>query len=223
MIALGPTTSASSTNSNSVTTSGIDTSGMSFLCVAVADYNGVAVGTLSDSKGNTWTALTTYTGTYSRMVLYYVNSNTPTVGTGHTFTYTRTGSFPAICVISASGTAAAPFDVQNGASAPFTSAGPLATGSVTPTYHNSLIISGNCNDSPAQTHSINSSFTITNQQLWGSGTNDGCAMAYKIQTTATAENPQWSWPSATGVSVAIAVFKEAANRRRRALICGAAA
>ncbi len=72
---------------SSATTSGIDTSVVDFLFVAVAFDPGTDP-TLSDNKGNTWTALTTVsTGGAPSLVVFYVQA--PSVGTGHTFTASR--------------------------------------------------------------------------------------------------------------------------------------
>ena len=74
-----------SSTGNNATTSAIDTTGATLLvALIVTDTGG---GTMSDSKGNTWTALTAHSGgTTVTGQLFYVSN--PTVGSGHTFTPT---------------------------------------------------------------------------------------------------------------------------------------
>ena len=103
----------------SVTTDAIDTTGADLIVINTATFitsdRGVAV---TDSKGNTWTPLTQYDGSDSTTRLYY--SLNPTVGTGHTFTATSTGTvavvYPSIQVSAWSGAHdTASYDVENGA------------------------------------------------------------------------------------------------------------
>lgn len=185
---------------NSVTTDAIDTTGADLIVINSSVYG--VTGSVSDSKGNTWTACTNYeTGTTGVRMWYCRN---PTVGSGHTFTVSYTGSYPTASVSAFSGSAASPLDQQSGSNAW------QYPGSVTPSEDNELLI---CCISwyPSGTVSVDSSFAITDQVDYVSGAHMGGAMAYQIQTTATARNPTWSHSvSFSGVATNIATFKAAA-------------
>ncbi|MFM2357274.1 MAG: hypothetical protein RJA61_11 [Candidatus Parcubacteria bacterium] len=199
-------TGAGSSGGNNVTTGAIDTTGANLIVVVVSWYSGAA-NTLSDSKGNTWTALTAYAAGNTQQRIYYAYN--PTVGSGHTFTATNS-SYPSIAVSAWSGAATSPYDVENGSSGSgITSKQP---GSVTPSENNELIITGLGFDT-SNTLSINSGFTISNQLNYTVGNYMGGAMAYLVQTTSAAVNPTWSWSSSMGVSTGIATFKAASATR----------
>jgi len=193
-----------SANDNSVTTDAIDTSGADFIAIVLTTFSGSA-GTLSDSKGNTWTPRTYYgSAGDARVRIYYCAS--AVVGSGHTFSFTETAKFPALSVIALSGVHATPYDVENGNA---TSVGGTTRqpGSVTPSEDNEILITGYSGYSSALS-SINSGFTLLD-----SGTYNTHAMttglAYKIQTTAGAENPTWTSVGSNSCAAAIATFKSA--------------
>jgi lysophospholipase L1-like esterase len=192
---------------NSGTTSAINTTGATLL-VCVAAFNSAASVTISDSKSNTWTALTLQDpggGLTVAGLIYYVAN--PTVGTGHTFTITATGNAPAGAFMAFSGvTTASPFDVQNGANTNG-SVTSLATGSVTPGQNNELVVSG-LGLGAANTPSESASFTLVDHLSFVGGTSYGVDSSYKVQTTAAAVNPTWSWASATNAAAMIATFKQ---------------
>jgi hypothetical protein len=195
----------SGTNSGGTTSPGINTTGASLLVVCVVSYVGAAAPTLSDSNGNTWTGLTTYTGlTSSRVRVYYAAS--PTVGAGHTFTVSGTSSFAAVAVLALSGSAASPFDQENGAAA-------VQPGSVTPSEDNEILLAFISDDIAASTStSVDSGFTFLDSQANSNGNYFGLASAYLIETTATAKNPTFSGGSGSGSqTAAIATFKAAAG------------
>ncbi len=192
-IALVVHAGAPSGDAVSATTAGIDTTGASLLIIC-GSFIGTSA-TVSDSVGgnsNTWTPLTgTLTGGRSEQLFYCAS---PTVGSGHTFTVT--GSFPAICVVAFSNTAASPFDQEsnNFGGQP---------GSITPSEDNEVLVTG-LGHSDATSQSIDQSFIITDDIANG-GFSVGAAMAYLIETTATAKNPTWT-PSNNG-RVSMATFK----------------
>ena len=116
------------------TTSAINTTGAKILVAAVSTY--VSSGTISDSKSNTWVPLTANgSGGNAVAQLFYVVN--PTVGTGHTFT--SSGSYISASVAAFAGVATtSPFDEQTGSTG---SGSTLATGNITPSNANSLIVS----------------------------------------------------------------------------------
>jgi hypothetical protein len=185
------------------TTSSLDTTGANLIVVLVSDYLPSST-TLSDSRSNTWTPLTAKNGSsQSRLQLYYCYA--PTTDAAHTFTVSNSGgSYPAISVLALSGAANSPFDVENGGSTG--SASSLQPGSVTPSVDNEIVITG-LGGVTQGTMSINSGFTISDQFAYN-GSAFGSSLAYLVQTTATAENPTWSWNGGANEATAvIATFK----------------
>jgi len=99
---------------SSVTTASFDSTGSDLLLAAYSRYATTAAATpISDSKSNTWTAALAEqhtSGTNGATRQFYVAS--PTVGTGHTVTFTLTGAdFPTVTATGVSGAAlASPLD-----------------------------------------------------------------------------------------------------------------
>jgi hypothetical protein len=181
------------------TTGAVDTTGATLLVATVFGQIGDPV--ISDSKSNTWTALTAVTGGGNECRLYYVED--PTVGSGHTFTLS--GSFAAMCIAAHSGViAVSPFDQQNGTAE---GASPRSTGSVTPSEDNELIIVGGGGSGAG--HTIDNGVTLDEQIDLTGGVNYGCAIGHKYQVAAAAINPAISTTSGTTAAV-IATFKTAA-------------
>lgn len=204
-IALVSSAGAAGTDS-SVTTSAIDTTGATLLVVGIAKDSGGTI-SLSDSKGNSWTALTATTQGSTRCILYYAAN--PTVGGSHTFSNTGAFNYSSICVAAFSGVATTtPFDQENGAGASSTT---LATGSVTPTEDNELVITHLAFSGSGLPTSIDGGFTETNDVEFGGGNNYGSTMAYLIQTTAAAANPTWTRTNSNPMATRIATFKAAAT------------
>lgn len=214
-------TSALSSDNVSVATSGIDTSGANLLVVAKfwewssanQDSN------FSDSKSNTWQTLTEYresgTGIACRVV-YVIN---PTVGSGHTFSYSTGGEqiFPGIAAMAFSGTASLFFDAENGATAAGTTT--LQTGSVSKNTGraNGLYIAIGNSSSTGTSLSIDSGFTVLFDDL-SISTSDGVHVAYKFTSNAS-ENPTWtSSPTSRMRSAAIAAFTDSGASVRRFLL-----
>lgn len=207
-IVTGAHIGAGSPDTNTFTTSAIDTTGCDFLVVAVGYFSAIV---LSDSKTNSWSALTVKTNVdgNNSVVLYYCAA--PIVGTGHTFTLTGLVSFGSIAVQGFRGVkAASPFDKENGATV--TGATTLQPGNVAPVEDNELLVTA-YTESVVGTLSINSGFTITDQTAVGSGAHFGVALAYLINGAGTLGvnvNPTWTKTGANDQSAAvIATFKKA--------------
>lgn len=198
----------SATSDDGCTTSSIDTTGCDLLIIAVPQWPGVGAVTVSDSKGNTWTALTTYTdpGSDKQIRSYYCAA--PTVGSGHTFTVAQGSCYSSIGVLGFSGAHATPADGQNGNSQ--TSGTSNQTGSVTPAEDNELFIAALTNWRYSDTTTIDSGFTHQ-INLDGNAHSTSIHIAYKIQTTGGAENPTWSWNGANATPSTLITFKAAAS------------
>ncbi len=203
-IALVNHTFASAASASSVTTSGINTSGATLLVVVANNY-AAAPPAITDSLGNTWTALTVHAGTNARtQIVYAVN---PTVGASQTFTGTG-GSYPTIFVTAWSGTltTSAVFDAQSGAGATDTTHS--TPGSITPAGSGELFITG---VAAANSNSLSFSaspggFTNIDTQPTGL-TYTGGAIAYVVNSGSGALNPTWTVTNGDGPGSAMAAFK----------------
>jgi hypothetical protein len=207
-------TGSTTPGTNGSTTSAMDTTGANLLVVVASQYSGVSPGAVSDSKGNTWTALTGQTGGNSYARMFY--SQGGTVGTGHVFSYS--GGFSTFVVLAFSGAAASPFDVESGSSTNlyYGSSQPCP---LTPSQDGSLIVSG-CSIVDGGTtpyYESGGGFTTTDYVGFGynSGTGDGqegVVGGYLIQTTAAVANPTWYWTTGNLQSSAvIAAFRPAGS------------
>jgi len=173
-----------------VTSTGITTTGSNILTVQVGDFQGAAAGTLTDSKGNTWTSIASYNdGAVIRVTSWYCKN--PTVGTSHTFTYTSSGiCYPAIFVQGWNNASlTAPLDQQTGRGVAAATSG--SAGSITPSANNCLVI--NFANVWTGTTPSTAGYTTLDTSTFVANTNFTCIASYVIQTTATATNPTTSW------------------------------
>ncbi len=209
-IALVSSTQKAGTASGLTTTS-IDTTGATLIVICMASYGASAVPTVSDSKSNTWITRTSYTpgGDTTRHTIAYCEN--PTVGSGHTFTLSGSGIYPAAEVRAFSGTlTASSYDTENGTS---TSSGVTsqAVGSVTPAANGEVLVAGWSLYGGITSPSVNSGFTLGTGVAYGAGSNFGLQSAYLIQTSAAAVNPTLSWTSSVKSASSIATFKPLAS------------
>lgn len=190
-------------DSSSSTTPSLNTTGANFIVIAVNSYGPGGAVTVTDSKSNTWTALTQQVAGESKSRLYYCYA--PTVGTGHTFNATGGSFYGSIYVQAWAGMAASTFDVENG-NASASSASTLQPGSVTPSQANELIITALAfNDNSAGIIAVNSSFAITDTVAFSF---TGGSMAWLIVSSTSAVNPTWNTTNnCTNRAATIATFK----------------
>lgn len=207
-VVTGPTQAQAASNP---TTASVDTSGANLIVFFVHYRAASGICTPGDSKGNTWIALTARTNTTQAGIRIYYATNSPTVGSGHTFSCT--GDFATISVTSYSGAhATSPFDVENGAAAD-SSGATIQPGSVTPSVDNCVVVVGltEGNTPGGGGPTINGSFSAVTYTAFNAGTSArGGAVSRWIQTTATATNPTWTVSGVLEYATAIAVFKPAA-------------
>ena len=193
---------------NGGTSASVDTSGADLIVLWATWYDSVTLDvTVSDSKSNTWTALTLREVEFQRGKVWYAYA--PSVGSGHTFTVAGTNTYATLLMSAWSGAAASPFDQQNGTA---NTNSVLSTGSVTPTEDNELVLAfvGFDNNSGGAV-SVNASLSIIQSQAYVAATQDGASDAYIVQTSAGAVNPQWNITTSTKLAVAIATFKAASG------------
>lgn len=184
--------SAANNGTDSSATATINSTGANLLIVTVSRFDSAVAQSLTDSLGNTWTALTERLISSSVRVRGYYCLN-PSVGASHTFTVAGvnagagTSIFPAIAVSAFAGVGG--YGSETGGTQ--TSAATGQPGSITPIEDGALLVTGE-SFNVAGTQSVNSGYTIGAQQNFASGTSLGVAQAYLIQTTAAAVNPTWS-------------------------------
>lgn len=199
------------------TTSAIDTTGATLLVVS-ATYSRGGGFTLSDSKGNTWTALNiAQDGSFLENRLFYAAN--PTVGTGHTFTAAGGNLFQDIAVVAFSGVpTSSPFDTgkQNTNAGAIAAIAPGSSG--TPSAAGSLLVSGFGGTYTSSPPTIGSSFSIEQTNPFSGGNNYGNSIAWKVSSTA--ENPTWTGNDATDSAATIAVFKPGAGTETGTAVLG---
>lgn len=161
--------------------------------VASAVTAGGTGGTISDNKSNSWTsAVDKNDGATNRVTIYHVLS--PTVGAGHTFTWTG-GAVEAIDVQAWRCPGGAPtLDQTNG-----TTSG-TQPGSITPTADDCLLIAGAAGGTDASAPTIDSGFTVTTSRAFTTSVCLNSGMAYLVQDTAAAINPTWSDTGANAIA-----------------------
>lgn len=211
------TTQNTQFGSSGGTSASLDTTGCTLLVVSLV-YQKVGGSNLTDSKGNTWTALTSYEGPSSCGAQIYYCDN-PTVGTGHTFS--TTSKLGGLTVFGITGEASSAYDVENGQfeNTGLSSFGP---GNVTPSNNGSILITSVYQQSAGGSATLPTGYT---GYTWAVGTAFPGGAGYKIQGTATTENPTWTISSSADAVANVAVFKPvaaAAGRTNRLALLGVA-
>ncbi len=217
-IALVAKTSAASSDTTSITTSGINTTGATLLTLFISNYELTTANTITDLVGgnsNTYVPLTVQMNTgQNRGRWYYVNSNTPHVGSGHTFSAVDGGggaSYPAIFVYTFSGTHATPLDSENGTNAGGSNTSTQFNGGVSPGQAGSVILAGWAWYNGGETGiSINSSFS-TPDTIVTASTNIPGGASYLIQGGAASVDPTVLWTGVDAVAACIVAFKPVAG------------
>jgi hypothetical protein len=204
----GVQTTAASTDTRNVTTAAITTSGDTII-VGIGNYQSVGTGgTLSDNKGNTYTALTKQNGGAGgcQVGLYYASNNPVIVGAGHTFSWANgSPNYPTIAVaVFTGGVVPTAMDGQKGSSSA-TVVSSSTTGAITPTVTSDLWVAGVCISGPtAATPTLGA---LINSIAGVGGATFGVALSYKVQTSIATEQETWAYsPNAAAGSV-IAAFK----------------
>jgi hypothetical protein len=208
-MAIALVTKVEAAGASNVTSGAIDTTGANLLVMVVSSYSGGPAPTVSDSKSNSWTGLTAKSSGFGYSRIFY--SVPSSVGTSHTFTVSGAGVYTWFSAMSFSGAhATTPYDAENGATTG--GAESLATGSVTPSEDNCLVVAAlGSGGTGTYTFSIDGSFSVQDQASYVGGNNMPGASATLIQTTAAAANPSWSWTGSVAAAATIASFKSAAG------------
>ncbi len=186
----------------------IDSSGANLIVLAIATDAGVTLvsGDVSDSKGNTYTLVGATYGTTVRTHTFYKAA--PTVGSGHTFTVTKTSSFAALASIAASGAHATPLDLEDGANSANSPIQP--TTGITPSQANCLVTSAWGESTVGGAVTGPSGYSTPDTVDTSGGSNFGVGFAYLIQTSATFTQPQWAEVGGGSMSTQVVSFKASA-------------
>jgi len=195
----------SSNGGNSVTTGSVDTSGANLLvCATIAGTS--TPNTPTDAKGNTWTGLTAYHPTGGSVFVKMWYSVPTTVGSGETFSFSQSSTFPSIFCGAWSNSIASPFDVENGNG---TTSSPVQPGSITPSANNYLVVTSAYSNAATGAPTVSGgSVTLLDSAALSGGNAYGGGLGYVVQTTATAVNPTWaSTGSPSEMASGIASFK----------------
>lgn len=198
-------------SSNTGTTPGVDTTGADLIVIAVGYFSTGTLGTISDSKGNTWTALANHTNSANTSLKIYY-SHSPTVGAGHTFSAAGSGTYLSIAAMAFSGSAATPFDVEHaGGGSASTSGQP---GSITPAGTGELLVlagsfgSGISSTAPTANDSFSAAIDF---HQGSSGVDFGLVDFWLSDGNANAINPTITWTGSAEYEIDIAAFKAAAG------------
>jgi len=202
---------ASAGDHTTVTTGPIDTTGADFIAVCVGFAFNDTISSVTDSEVNSVSARTAYLSTNDAAAqLFFIAS--PSTSATHTFTVNCTAScFPSADVAVFRGSKlSSPYESENGAHND--SSATLQPGSISPAENNELLISCLGFAGATATASIDSGFSISDQQDWANAVNIGSALAYLNETTAASKNPQWSLTASQSTAASIATFKSASQQ-----------
>lgn len=171
----------------------INATGANLLLAFVASYQ-AASQTITDSAGNVYIGLTErlFLTTDRRARLFYCLN--PTVSSNLVITSTG-GGFASIAVAAFSGVkTSGALDQEIGGG--ITNVG-FFPGLITPPQDGCLFVAGICTSSEPVNMAISLGYDL--QWLPG-GSGMGIGFAYKIQTTAAAQNPSFTWTNAGGIA-----------------------
>lgn len=176
--------------SGNATTAPIDTTGANLLIVYLVTGNSGAPSgaTLTDSYHNTWTALSNASYGPQRQGCFFYAKNA-IVGPNQTFTAFLAGSAAYLSVFASAwsgANATAPFDQQSVNNSGLAD----RPGSITPSSGGELIITGLSEfNSGSDSIQVPAGFTLVSKFI--SGSYEGGAVAYAVQSSAAAVNPAW--------------------------------
>lgn len=217
-LVIDASTASTTSAPNTCVTASLNTTGATLLVMAITgyDWNNRVEGLMTpfDSKGNTWTGLTKKvvgTDTGSGIRIWYVNSASPTVGSGHTFTAGSNGdsSYPVLFVWAFDSTGASPFSAESGQTA---GSSPTSIQEAASVGSNGQIAvcAVNNNLGTGTSQSINSSFNITGSKYGFVGSTHGAgAGGYLLLSGAV--QPTWSSLDGSDAETVIAIFGTASG------------
>jgi hypothetical protein len=185
MAILASTIKGSADGSN-VTTDPIDTTGAACIAIAVGLGNFAAMGTLSDSEGNTWTGHGGYSGGNNSIEWYVCEA--PTTSATHTFSHATSSKRPTLAVVALDNVN----DMRVDTGAQSNGATSNTSPNVTPIAADEVMLSALMFDN-ADTVSVGSPMTILEQTPWVSGQCVGVGIAWGETPNTTPLGVTWTW------------------------------
>lgn len=205
---IAPVAGAHAAGFQGATTTATDFTGVDLIVVGQVSYTGNPTSNVTDNLGNIYSPLSKQTGgTASAAQLLYCHA--PTVSALMRFTPGNANAD--IHVVGFSGSAASPFDQQNGNVAGAVTS--IQAGSITPGANGELcvVLAGGFNGSGVPS-SGDPNYTLIDANAFVASVSFQGGLWYSIQTTAAATNPTISWSGAGGDAEAvIASFKAGAG------------
>ena len=198
---------ASGLNSPITTTPGIDSRCTNPLIVTGNATFGDLSSVTDNQSNGAYTLLTKYSDSGNAQIAYKA---APVVAASHTWTQTQTSIFCAISAAVFSGVLqVSPLDQETGHGLA-TNDTSIQPGSLTPSMNGCLIISL-LELAGTDTAFTPSGYTLIDGIAGDNATREGLFFAYKIQSTAAAENPLWTWTVNSPACTALAIFKPAVS------------
>lgn len=186
---------------NATSGAGWTPSGTTLLAAYIGSYNGSPG--MSDSLGNTWTSLIMQSNVIDGQ-MWYVNSATPSIADGQTFTSTN-NAYQGLCVMAFSGTDTSPLDQQSGGTATSTTVQPNAITSTSGYLNLTGLAYGTTN-----TNSISgggfSAIELDAAYILANSIGNGFTWDL---SDGSASNPTWTHGDSTIMCTTIASFKAA--------------
>lgn len=185
-------------NVNGFTTASINTAAANLIVVTVAYYGSEP--TLSDSKTNSYNGLTARTTGSSQYIRQYWVQGASVGDSSHTFTLTGSNTYPSIVVLAFSNISAAPADQENSAvNGGWTT---FSVGSITPSQANTVAVAGLEYYTEAGTIGVGAEgYTLGPVVAPVVAERMGCAVAYKILSSASAQNMSFTSSVSTNIGV----------------------
>lgn len=207
----GATATCASSGGAACTTSSANFNNVTLVvgCIGLYSGNG-ASSTLSDNLGNSYTQIYTVTTGPRTGRMFY--SKPSSVSGTMTFTASNTGgsadASPGLTVMGFSGPFTTPLDQSNNTGSAGASVTSIQPGSITPTLAGELLASClTVSTSTTGGQAITPPFTLGPVINSVPGNAEGSAIGYQIQTSASAQNPTWSFTGSGVATAGIASFK----------------
>lgn len=183
------------------TSAAVNTTGADLLVISSSQYYGSGLVAPTDNKGNTWIKAVEAQGTTETYTAIYYAKN-PIVGAGHTFT--GGAGYQTMQVAWFSGV-----DTTSPLDRFVATANSLSSGAIAVPTSNRQLVIATLSSNAASTYTVStspaSSMSILGQGPYIGGGAEGGALAYYIQTTATAINS--TWVSTGETCAALATFR----------------
>ena len=199
-------TQSTAFGSSGGTTANNNTIGSDLIIVEMS-YARPSTPTLSDNMGNSYTQSTKYEDTASNgSVMVWYTTGAISTTSSHTFTTNCRLGITSIIAVSGARTATTAFDKIAGTysgSMPVVPT-PFYPGSITPSVDNCLVVTQVYQNAAVGAPTVPSGYTLIGKFAVGTSFPGGAA--YKIQSTAAAENPGWGVDTSANVTIMVANF-----------------